>query len=84
MYRRSFRPKTGHEGIIGLGVGDEQAVDVQSGAVQERAVSLVKAWTWDVTITSAGWLEPTMGGDTLTAIGRASSHFTSRHPARGP
>ena len=43
-----------HEGIIGLGVGDEEVVGMQSGAVQERAVSLLKAWTWDVTITSAG------------------------------
>ena len=39
---------------MGLRVGDEEAVDVQPGAVQQRAVSLVNAWTWDVTITSAG------------------------------
>ena len=37
-----------------LGVDDEEALDVQSGAVQERVVSLLKGWTWDVTITSAG------------------------------
>jgi prepilin-type N-terminal cleavage/methylation domain-containing protein len=55
---------------------------VQSGAVQQRAVSLLNSGTWDVTITSAGGLEPTMGGATLSAMGRASSHFTSRHPAR--
>jgi peptide/nickel transport system substrate-binding protein len=47
-------PSRWHEGIIGLGVGDEEAVDVQSGAVQQRAVSLLNAGRWDVTITSAG------------------------------
>ena len=51
-------------------------------AVQERAVSLLNAWTGEVTMTSAGGLEPTRGGATLASMGQASTHITSRHPSR--
>jgi type II secretory pathway pseudopilin PulG len=53
-------------------------------AVQERAVSLLNAWTGGVTMTSAAGLEPTRGGATLAAMGRASSHVANRHRARPP
>jgi type II secretory pathway pseudopilin PulG len=47
-------------------------------------VSLLHAWRGEVTMTSAGGLEPTMAEATLAARGWASSHATSRHSTRAP
>src|SRR5919109_3729312 len=52
---RASGPRRWYGGIIGLGGGDEDVGDAQSGAAPERAASLLKGWTREVAIRKQGF-----------------------------